>query len=168
MEEVVMDILVRAREPRDAEALWRIANSPRAYSGTLQMPFPSQELWRQRATAAEGDGNYFLVAEVDGEVVGSTGLHIARQPRRRHVGEFGMMVRDDMQGKGVGSALMKALLELADGWLNLTRIELTVYSDNPAAIALYQKFGFVIEGTHAKFAFRDGEYIEAHTMARLK
>jgi putative acetyltransferase len=43
-----------------------------------------------------------------------------------------MAVRDDWQGKGVGTALMEAALDLADNWLNLTRIELRVYVDNAA------------------------------------
>jgi L-phenylalanine/L-methionine N-acetyltransferase len=53
----------------------------------------------------------------------------------RHVGSIGMAVRDDWQGKGVGTALMEAALDLADNWLNLTRIELRVYVDNAAGIA---------------------------------
>jgi putative acetyltransferase len=40
--------------------------------------------------------------------------------------------------------------------------------DNAAGIALYEKFGFEIEGTHRRFAFRDGEYVDAYSMARLK
>ena len=37
-----------------------------------------------------------------------------------------------------------------------------------AGIALYKKFGFEVEGTHRRLAFRDGEYIDAYSMARLK
>jgi L-phenylalanine/L-methionine N-acetyltransferase len=55
--------------------------------------------------------------------------------RMRHVGSIGMAVRDDWQGQGVGTALMEAALDLADNWLNLTRIELRVYVDNAAATA---------------------------------
>ena len=79
-----------------------------------------------------------------------------------------MAVRDDWQGKGVGTALMEAALDLADNWLNLMRIELHVYVDNAGGIALYEKFGFEVEGTHRRFAFRDGEYVDAYSMARLK
>jgi putative acetyltransferase len=86
----------------------------------------------------------------------------------RHVGSIGMAVSDDWQGKGVGTALMEAALDLADNWLNLTRIELHVYVDNAAGIALYEKFGFEVEGTHRRLAFRDGEYIDTYSMARLK
>jgi len=67
----------------------------------------------------------------------------------------------------VGSALIVAGLDLADRWLNYRRLELTVYTDNVAALGLYRKFGFVIEGTHRDFAFRDGRYVDAHAMARL-
>ena len=57
-----------------------------------------------------------------------------------------MAVRDDWQGKGVGTALMEAVPDLADNWLGLTRIELSVYTDNAAGAALYKKFGFEVEG----------------------
>jgi len=79
-----------------------------------------------------------------------------------------MAVRDDWQGKGVGTALMQAAVDLADRWLNLMRLELDVYTDNEPAIRLYKKFGFVIEGTRVAFAFRDGQYVDTHLIARLR
>jgi len=79
-----------------------------------------------------------------------------------------MAVRDDWQGKGVGSALMRAAVDLADKWLNLSRLELDVYTDNEPAIRLYKKFGFGVEGTLMNFAFRDGQYVNAFLMARLR
>jgi putative acetyltransferase len=78
------------------------------------------------------------------------------------------MVRDDWQGKDVGSAMMQAVIDLADKWLNLARIELTVYMDNEAVVALYRKFGFEIEGALRRFAFRDGEFVDTYTMARIR
>jgi putative acetyltransferase len=63
---------------------------------------------------------------------------------------------------------MKAAIELADKWLNLSRLELTVYTDNEPALRLYKKLGFEIEGTHRKYAFRDGAYVDAHAMARVR
>jgi putative acetyltransferase len=107
--------------------------------------------------------------KVDGEVVGSLGLHTyPNRPRRRHVGQIGMAVRDDWHGKGVGTALMEAAIDLADNWLNLARLELTVFVDNAPAIALYRKLGFTTEGTLANYVFRDGEYVDCFTMARLR
>ena len=127
-----MDIAVCHSEPEDYKALHRIFSGPRAVAGTLQRPFPSAEMWRERLSEPP-EGLYSLVACVEGEVVGSLGLETSpTRWRMRHVGSIGMAVRDDWQGKGVGTVLMEAALDLADNWLNLTRIELRVYVDNAA------------------------------------
>jgi putative acetyltransferase len=161
-------IQVRAAEPSDAEALHRIFCGPKAIAGTAQLPYPTVELWRERL-GEKPEGLYGLVACVDGEVVGNLTLVThPNRPRFRHVGEFGMAVRDDWQGKGVGTALVRAMLNLAENWLNLQRIELQVYADNEPAISLYRKFGFEVEGTHRAYAFRDGRYVDAYSMARLR
>ena len=57
--------------------------------------------------------------------------------------------------------------DLADDWLDYARLELTVYTDNAAALVLDRKFGFEIEGTLKSYAFRGGRFIDAYTMARL-
>ena len=79
-----------------------------------------------------------------------------------------MAVHDDYHNQGIGSKMMKAILDLADNWLNLKRLELEVYIDNTGAIHLYEKYGFVIEGTLRKFAFRDGDYVDAYVMGRVR
>lgn len=73
-----------------------------------------------------------------------------------------------MQGRGVGSALLQAAIEMADRWLQLRRLELQVYADNAAAVRLYTRHGFVEEGRHRYYAFRDGAYVDALTLARLR
>jgi putative acetyltransferase len=139
----------------------------KAMSETLGVPLSSEQAWREEL-ARERDNNISIVACLRDEVVGHLALSVYMNPRTRHSGHFGIAVRDDWQGKGVGSELMKACVDLADNWLNLTRLDLRVYVDNEPAITLYKKFGFEIEGTHKRFAFRDGEYVDAHVMARLR
>ena len=107
-------IVVRRAEPADAEAIHETFLGPRAIAGTLQLPYPSVESWRKRLAEFPAD-QYLLVATIAGEVVGNLGLHAAsKSPRRRHVGDIGMAVRDDRQGRGVGTALLQAAIELAD------------------------------------------------------
>jgi putative acetyltransferase len=77
-------------------------------------------------------------------------------------------VRDAWQGRGVGTALMRVALDLADDWLGLTRVDLIVYAGNAPGAAPYEEFGFEVEGTHRRYAFRDRAYVDAYTMARLR
>jgi putative acetyltransferase len=159
---------VRRAEPADYEAVCQIFMGPKAIWGTLQLPFPSAETWKRRLSESP-EGTFSLVVCAGDEVVGELGLHtFPNTPRRRHVGQIGMAVRDDWQGKGAGSALMQATVDLAYKWLNLTRLELEVYTDNEPAIRLYRKFGFVTEGTLRQFSYRDGEFVDVYAMARLK
>jgi L-phenylalanine/L-methionine N-acetyltransferase len=80
---------------------------------------------------------------------------------------LGISVAQAAQGQGVGSALMTALCDYADRWLNTLRIELTVYTDNEVALRLYRRFGFEIEGRFKGYAMRDGRYVDAYAMARF-
>ena len=160
-------VTIRAAEPDDAEGLALLLNAPGVMAGTLQLPFTSVE-YRREWLDDQPRGSYQLVAVVDGRVVGTLGLQVPQAPRRSHTASFGMAVHDDFQGQGIGSALLKAMLDLTDNWLGLRRLELFVYTDNPAAIHLYEKFGFQIEGTARGYALRAGQYVDAYMMARLR
>ena len=163
-----MNITIRAAEPADYDAIRETMLQPRAQAETLQVPYTSLEVFRKRA-ADISPTDHVLVADVDGKIVGNVALFgSGRHVRRRHVGSLGITVHDAWAGKGVGSAMMQAALDLADKWLQYTRVELTVFTDNSTAIALYKKFGFEIEGTHRRYAFRNGEYADVYAMARLK
>ncbi|MBX6341519.1 MAG: GNAT family N-acetyltransferase, partial [Thermomicrobiaceae bacterium] len=107
------EIRVRPYEPRDAEAVHEVMTSPGVVAGTLQLPYQSLEEVRERFGRRE-PGLYSLVAEVDGRVVGTLTLRLERSPRRRHAAAFGMAVHDAYQGQGVGTALMAAMVDLAD------------------------------------------------------
>jgi putative acetyltransferase len=162
------DTSVRAAEPGDYEALQRMMSDPEGYGSTLQLPFTSVETWRKKL-ADKPEGLHSLVACVpEAGVVGSLAVEASARFRRRHVGVIGMSVHREWRGRGVGTALMTAAVHLAENWLGLTRLELTVFTDNAAAIALYRKFGFVVEGTMRRYALRDGRYVDSHAMARLR
>ena len=160
-------ISIRHSEPGDYGAVHRVYSSPLAMAQTLELSYSSERAWREKL-AERPNENVSLVACVEDEVVGHLLLMVYANPRTRHAGHFGIAVRDDWQGRGVGTELMRACVDLADNWLNLERLDLRVYVDNAPAIALYEKFGFAIEGTHERFAFRGGEYVDAYVMARLR
>ena len=163
-------ISVRRARPDDAAAIARMMDEPSVYANLMQMPYASEEAHRARLVESQAPGktDLSLVAEQAGSVVGSAGLHPAGAAlRRRHAAMIGISVIAEAQGRGVGTALMRALCDYADRWMGVLRIELTVYDDNARAIALYRKFGFEIEGRHRGYALRDGRYVDALSMARL-
>ncbi|NLX09111.1 MAG: GNAT family N-acetyltransferase [Chloroflexi bacterium] len=159
-------ILIRGQEADDWEDIAALSGSPQVVYHTLQMPFVSRDVIRER-TENSAPNRQILVAVVGDQVVGMLGLHIG-SGRQAHLARLGMMVRDDFHGQGVGSALMEAAIELAEKWFDLHRIELEVFVDNQPALALYRKFGFEIEGTVREYAFRDGEYVDSYIMARIR
>jgi putative acetyltransferase len=160
-------ILIRAIEPGDMEALTDVMNQPQVVRGTLQTPYVSVDA-RQKRHLALGPHDRMLAAFMDGRMIGMAGLHGLDNRRRAHCASIGLAVHDAYTGQGAGRALLTAMLELADRWLNYTRVELTVWADNARAIALYEKAGFEREGIFRNYAFRDGAYTDAVTMARLR
>jgi putative acetyltransferase len=149
------------------EGIAALYHEPVVARQTLQMPFPTTETWRKRV-ATDNERIVQLVALHQGAVIGSITLEQYSRIRRSHVGSFGMGVAPAWQGKGVGSKLLAAVLDIADNWMNLRRVELSVYADNEAAIGLYRKFGFETEGLFRDYAVRDGAYVDTLSMARLR
>lgn len=161
-----MEVIIRHSEPEEYEAIHAIYQQPSCYAGTLQLPFPAKATWQKRL--AEPSQTFFsLIAEIDGDIVGQIGMDVFTSYRRKHVANIGMGILEGYQGKGIGSKLLEAMLELAINWLAIKRIELEVYTDNEAARALYLRHGFVHEGTAKSYAFRNGEYVDVYLMAKV-
>ena len=161
------DIVIRAARPSDCEGIAALGNMPGYRWGTLRLPYQTPEATRKWLEGVNPANNISLVVEIDGRIVGNGGFE-RLQGRRSHVAYLGMGLHDDFQGRGIGSRLLREIIMIADDWLNLRRIELTVYVDNAPAIALYKRNGFEIEGMHRDFAFRGGTFVDAYAMARIK
>lgn len=114
------------------------------------------------------DHNYVAEVEENGikKVVGCCGITVYESPRLRHSGGIGIMVDKEYQGKGIGRMLLEKIVDLADNWLMLVRVELTVFTDNQKAINLYESIGFEVEGTKKYAAIRNGKYDDEYIMAR--
>jgi putative acetyltransferase len=167
-----MDILIRPICLADAPAINEIRRMPGVMENILGLP--SEQLKRSEDFIANMDANaheFVAVVKEGGgaeKVVGCAGLHVYASPRMRHSGGVGIMVHRDYQGMGVGRRLMEAVLDLADNWLMLVRVELTVYTDNEKALRLYKKLGFEQEGLKRKAAIRGGQYADEYMMARIR
>jgi putative acetyltransferase len=158
---------LRAPDPDDAGDLFEMSNLPRYRWGTSRLPFHSLAECKAYMERSQERLTRKIGAYIGPKMIGMASL-TRYEGRRNHVAGLGIGIHDDPHGRGVGTALMAAIIDLADNWWNIPRIELDVYVDNEPAIRLYQRFGFVIEGTKRGSTFREGEYVDDYFMARWR
>lgn len=161
------NIVIERFSEAHIDGITALYNDPAVARQVLQMPYQSREVWRKRLDP-DNERRVALVALHQGLVIGSCSIEQYARIRRAHCGGIGMGVAVPWQGQGVGSRLLATVLEVADNWMNLRRVELTVYADNAAAVGLYRKFGFENEGLMREYAVRDGRYVDTLSMARLR
>lgn len=160
-----MEYIIRPVNKRDAEDLNRIRRQPGVLKHTLGMPSDRLEGTESFLSNVSKD-NFIFVAEVDNKVVGVAGLHLAAPIRERHIGSVGISVDVDYHGNGIGRALMNTLLDMADNYLKLVRVELAVNTNNEKAKKLYESLGFEVEGIRKYAVITGGEYNDDYYMAR--
>ena len=133
---------------------------------TARPTLEDEGAWYERQEQRIDAGDLlFLVAEVGGEVVGSCSIGRAGPTalsEAGHVGELGILVRRDMRGKGVGSALLER--SLAEARAKFEIIYLSVFSNNVRARKLYERFGFTLCGQLPRFVKRGNQYFDGERM----
>lgn len=160
-------ITIRPLRLDDASDIYEIMHMPNVLWGTSLLPSTSVDAWRKTVEGwAYDERMHVFVADIQGKVAGIISVHIGTG-RESHVGDIAMAVHDKFQGQGIGKMLLLTVIDLADNWLNLVRLELDVYTDNEPAIHVYKHFDFEIEGRKRLDAFRGGRYIDSYIMARL-
>lgn len=109
----------------------------------------------------------FLIAEVEGKIVGFTRLEGNKLSRFRHKAEFGICISKEYWGHGIGKVLLEKILMWADT-VGIKKISLTVVQTNTKAIQLYKRYGFVEEGLLINDRIhKDGSYYNTVIMGRV-
>src|SRR5579859_1279258 len=161
-------ITIRPLRLSDANDIYELMHMPNVLWGTSRLPSETVEMWQKTIEKWVDNGNmHVFVADVQGKAAGFTSVRVS-SGRQRHVGDIAMAVHDKHQGQGIGKMLMLTVIDLADNWLNLVRLEMDVYTDNERALRLYKNFDFEIEGRKRLDAFRSGSYIDSYILARLR
>jgi phosphinothricin acetyltransferase len=122
---------------------------------------------RQQWLAARGPRHPVLVAERDGTVVGWGSLN-QFNPRKAYdfVVDFSVYVEREWRGKGVGSALLRALIARAKA-LGFHKMVLSAFPWNAAGLALYQRYGFRTVGIYKEQGLLDGKWVDAIIMEKI-
>jgi putative acetyltransferase len=161
-------VTVRGLDDRDRQAVHDLLTADSVVEGTTRVPHSpfSSTLTRLEPK----DGVHHLVAEVAGRIVGfAEVVRSPSEPRHAHVAELNMVcTHPEFVGRGVGRTLTEVVIDLADNWLNVRRIGLVVFADNPRAIRLYEGLGFEHEGVMREFGFKRGAYVDAVMMGRIR
>lgn len=127
---------------------------------------PSMEGTVEFLQQSIGAGNPHLAAVVGDRLVGWCDVCRRSFEIEAHVGRLGIGLLPEWRGKGLGKTLLDVTIAAAER-LDFRRIELTAFSDNVRAIALYETRGFVREGEMRAAARFGDEYRDVVQMARL-
>jgi len=121
-----------------------------------------------KSSLSKVTGDEFLVAKLDGRVVGFIGIHRLEGEigEMSHVGEVGIAVHPDFQKRGIGTKLLSACIDFAKT-RRFERLEADILSHNEAMKRLLKKAGFKFEGTRTKRIKRDSEYYDEDLYAVL-
>lgn len=165
--------LVRVRPADEDDAASCVAHlmrvggeSPFLTFGAEGPGIAEEDVRRQAARTRLLANALFLVAEVDGRVVGVLTFECGERLRVRHTGEFGLSVSREHHGHGIGRALVEQLIRWAEAGGVVRKVNLRVRVDNERAIALYERLGFVKEGRISRDLLDDGVFHDAFWMGR--
>jgi ribosomal protein S18 acetylase RimI-like enzyme len=168
-----MTIIIREAQEADAEQLLahvqRLLHEPERTSPLAPNEYTlTVEQERQVLTDFARTLNaLFLVAEINGMLVGELNCKGGSRQALRHAVTLGMSVHQEWRNCGIGSRLLAEAITWAEQSSIVNRIELFVYAHNQAAIHLYEKFGFEVEGRRRRAIYQDGIYLDDLIMARL-
>jgi len=113
------------------------------------------------------NNSLFIVAEMDGKIIGNLNFQAGQRKRIAHTGEFGVSVLKEYWGNGIGKELIKYLIEWSKNSGLIRKINLRVRTDNTIAIKLYKKFGFLEEGIIKRDFLIDNKFYDSLSMGLL-
>ena len=167
------ELLIREAEAEDAAELVTFLNCV-----SLETDFTSldgegilltdteMELFLDKQTHSENQ--ITLLALLNDEIAGIVNITADQRKRVRHIGNLFIVIGQKYWNNGLGSLLLEEVVEWAQASGVLRRLQLTVQTRNQAAVHLYQKYGFVIEGRQERGAYiEEGKFIDVYLMGKL-
>ena len=166
-------IRLRAVEREDVKKFFEWVNDPEVTFGLslyLPMSMTDEEKWFERASSRAPNEKPLAIEVHAGDswrLIGNCTFF--NLDTLAHSAEIGIMIGDKSAwNQGLGTETVELLLRHGFETLNLNRIFLSVYADNPRAKRAYEKAGFVHEGAQREAVFKRGKFIDVHFMSILR
>jgi RimJ/RimL family protein N-acetyltransferase len=167
------EYIIRQATADDAEQILihndLIANEP--HNGIIRGPGETMPLDAAVALLmsiiASGNSVFMIAVLPSGQIIGVCTLQGGRRKANRHNGGIGIDVNREWRNKGVGTDLLRHVIDWAKKSNVITRIELDVITDNAPAIHVYEKLGFKVEGKRLAALYKDGGYLDFYVMGLL-
>ena len=167
------DLLIREAEVEDATELIALLDQIGLESSFTSLDengiaMSESEMQRFINKQAQSDNQITLLAYLNEELVGVINITADQRPRVRHIGDIFLGIKKAYWGHGLGSILMEEAIEWSQSSGSIRRLQLTVQKRNLAAVHLYKKMGFIIEGLQERGAcIEGGEFLDVYQMGRL-
>lgn len=116
---------------------------------------------------AESPNNIMLLALDDDKIVSIGTISSTWKIKGRYIGELGIVVEMAHQAQGIGSEIIRRLIEWCRENGITTRVQLDTRTDNEVAVKLYKRFGFEIEGCLKNTTLIDGKYYDLYVMGMM-
>ena len=167
------ELLIREAEPDDAAELVTFLNRVSLETdftsldrNGILMTDTEMELFLDKQ--AHSENQITLLALLNDEIAGFVNITADQRKRVRHIGDLFIVIGKKYWNNGLGSLLLEEVVEWAQASGILRRLQLTVQTRNQAAVHLYQKQGFVIEGRQERGAYiEEGKFIYFYLMGIL-
>ena len=167
------ELLIREAEVEDAAALVSFLNRVSVETDFTSLDgdgilLTSEEMAIFLNKQASWDNQITLLAFLNDKIAGIVNITADQRKRVRHIGDLFIVIGKKYWNNGLGSLLLEEVVEWAQASGILRRLQLTVQTRNLAAVHLYQKHGFVIEGRQERGAYiEEGDFIDVYLMGKL-
>ena len=167
------DLLIREAEVEDATELIALLDQIGHESSFTSLDengiaMSESEMQRFINKQAQSDNQITLLAYLNEELAGVINITADQRPRVRHIGDIFLGIKKAYWGNGLGSILMEEAIEWVQSSGSIRRLQLTVQKRNTAAVHLYEKMGFIIEGLQERGAYIEGgEFLDVYLMGQL-
>jgi RimJ/RimL family protein N-acetyltransferase len=164
-------MLIREIKTDDAENLIELIKQVEAQSNFMLMEAGERKTTPEQQRKHIEDLTYqdnstIIVAEKNGNLVGYLFVIGGRAKKVKHTAYIAVGVSEQYSGQGIGTVLF----QYVEKWAlchSISRLELTVVTQNQAGVALYIKSGFEIEGTKRNALMMDGIFFDEYYMSKL-